>query len=333
MKYILLGLYVVLTLVLPLTLVLFVMDTDPTMTSYFLISIIIGWVMQTVFLIPPVLVVNTLLGAKIKLNTKKAIDAEYEHLTEDERNTLSYSILEQMYGKLPSAEMEDGSEGFKIETGKDAIRLKRTIEYIVREIQPNNEEISELLENNASFYKEEMKRVFFGAKAVMVVMIIALVIITLSQNEIGGVIAMLLMGGFYITFYYYSAKRPIYLLRKDEEKGKVFDSSLLSQSIKSIWGPGKYKTRHYDVNDGRVSRNYGREAEDSIMNLVIKLIATVITSIIALFLSPIYIFYYFCSNYWGNCLNPFKNTEKWMKEEYDFDYSKKLTEEIMAEVN
>jgi hypothetical protein len=298
---------------------------EDTATLLFGISLVpFALAMYSSLIIPPVLLVNTLLGAKINLdNSKTEIADDFKNMSEAERNDLALSVLQDMQERLPQTEDENGETRYNIFTGKDAILVKRTIEYLINKIQPTDSGIVECIESYASYYKRQMSRGFVGARTVLVLMIVFAALITVSATSIGAGIAILAVLGIYIAFYYYSAKRPFYLLEKDARIGKQFDSSLISQTIKSIWAPNPYKTIHHDEQvDGRTGevlerkRNYGRELGDEATSFGVNIILSVIVSVIAVGLTPIYTIYYFCSNYWGNCLSPFKNTDKWIEEQY-----------------
>ncbi len=286
--------------------------------------LIFALLMYASLIIPPILLVNTLLGGKIKLDTGNVeLADEYKGMSEEGRNELAWSVMQEMQERLPQSQDENGETRYYINTGKDAVLIKRTLDYIMNKIHPTDDLLLESIESYANYYKYQISRAFVGAKTVMVLMIVVAGLITISAISIATGITMIVGFSIYIAFYYYSAKRPVYLLEKDSREGKQFDSSLISRSIKSIWAPDAYKKIHQDVLiDERTgeeldrSRNYGRELGDSAGNFISKIIATLIASIIALGLTPIYSIYYFCSNYWGNCLSPFKDTDKWVEEQY-----------------
>ena len=256
-------------------------------------------------------------------------------MSDEERDDVALSLFNQMQEHLPSFEHEDGSIRYMIRKGKDALRVKRTIEFMAQKIQPTDEGLIESMKGYAEYYQGQLNRMFVGARTIMFLMIAFASLLIFTQDQPVVAITLGIWCALYITFYFLSAKRPVYLLEIDNEKGKEFDSSLISQTIKSLWGPDKYKTQHYDVHvdsSGYASsnRNYGREMGDSLMGFVFKIIFTVIVSVIAVAFTPIYSIYYFCSNYWGNAINPLTNNDKWVKSQYSLVEISQETEESVA---
>lgn len=228
---------------------------------------------------------------------KKEMASRFIDMSEERRNALAWDILSKLEEALPSATLEDGSAAIEIKSGKDARRIKRTVEYVVKRIQPTDPELLDALESKVDYHNHMMTRYFDGSTMVHILAWIV--------PPVG-------------LLYHYCAKRPVYLLQHDDEK----DSSFWSSIISDTWGTKTTSNTKYTnyYTDGSKERDYGREVSETvftgILGFILKIVMSLFWMTLGVALAPISSFIKFFKNYGGNLLSPFKDQDKWFAEEY-----------------
>jgi hypothetical protein len=268
--------------------------------SIFDIVIVTGYLLGVFILLPWVVYTNMKEGLSLFEPQNMAAGASATQLSEDERNSISARILEEIEGKLTPMQ-DEGEAKITITKGSQARFTRRGIDYITKNLVPTDPQIIERVNEIVALYNDRTKRVFTGSKWI----IGCSVGLGLFFLYMMGIKTFIFIHALGIVFYILSSRTPIYLLEKRMNLFGRFGGTFVASIFTGLFvGAG---TKYYKVySDGHRERDYDSELTSGFAVLMIMLVIAMILGFLAAALGVVN----FLMNYMNNAMLPVK-PESW----------------------
>ncbi|NOQ27841.1 MAG: hypothetical protein GQ564_20965 [Bacteroidales bacterium] len=284
-------------------------QTEPTTSTgggidWFELIAIIGYLGGVFILLP--IVIYTNLKEKLFIQSDDTPSEILNNLSQTERNNRSSIILEEIGKKLSPYKDENGIDLITITNGSQARFMKHGLDYINKNLCPDDPEILERVSEFTIVYNDRTRRAFTGSNWIIFcgIGIGALMLFT------GGISTFIFIHALGLLFYILSSRTTFYGI---EKRMNYFSGSGMISSVMTGLFLGNGVKHYVKEGGGSWKRDWETEGQMAIIGLLFMFVIAMFLGFLAAFLGVIN----FIFNYSRSFTLPFKSNNDWYESKFN----------------